>query len=278
LNPAPLLWNFEHAPRAAELAKRYVLDYTLPAKCADDLARGAADVGLVPIASYATTPGLAIVPGCAIASLNHVRSILLVVGHPDGITAVRSVAVDSGSRSSAVYAQILFRKFLGIKPEFISTEPNLENMLDHADAALVIGDAALLALEHRKQIEERVGKRFERDHLWLDMAAEWRSRTGLPWVAAFWAARPESLSSSGITAAQLTKDLTQSRDNGLLHIDDLVMEWTPRIALRPETIHEYLSGNIYYRLDEECIESVKTFFKYAAECGVLPEAPPLRFL
>jgi chorismate dehydratase len=142
----------------------------------------------------------------------------------------------------------------------------------------VIGDAALLALEHRKQIEERVGKRFERDHLWLDMAAEWRSRTGLPWVAAFWAARPESLSSSGITAAQLTKDLTQSRDNGLLHIDDLVMEWTPRIALRPETIHEYLSGNIYYRLDEECIESVKTFFKYAAECGVLPEAPPLRFL
>jgi chorismate dehydratase len=278
LNPAPLLWDFEHGPRAAELAERYELDYTLPAQCADDLASGRADVGLVPIAAYATTSGLAIVPGCAIASLNHVRSIVLVVGHPDGITAVRTVATDTSSRSSVVYAQILFKKFLGMMPEFIPAAPDLETMLAHADAALLIGDPALMALEHRKKIEASVGKKYEREYLWLDLAAEWRARTGLPWVAAFWAVRPELLAETGVSAEELTSDLNASRDNGLLHVDELVKEWVPRIDLPAETIHEYLTGNIYYRLDEACVEAVQLYFRYAAEIGALPEAPPLKFL
>lgn len=272
------MWDFEHAPLQAELAERYSIDYTMPSRCAADLASGKADVGLIPIAAYATTPGLTIVPGCAIAAKNHVRSIVLVVGHPDGITAVRTVAADTSSRSSVAYAQILFRKFFGIQPKFIPAEPNLEEMLKKADAALIIGDPALLALENRKQIEASVGDRFQRDHLWLDLAAEWRARTGLPWVAAFWAVQPKSLTHSSTSAEQLIAELTASRDHGLQHIDELVREWTPRIAIKPETIREYLTGNIYYKLDDECIETIKLFYRYAAEIGILPEAPPLKFL
>src|SRR3954447_6535519 len=51
LNPAPLMWDFDHPPQAAELASRYTVDWMLPAECADRLAGGSADIGLVPIAS-----------------------------------------------------------------------------------------------------------------------------------------------------------------------------------------------------------------------------------
>ena len=44
-----------------------------------------------------------------------------------------------------------------------------------------------------------------------------------------------------------------------------------KLPLPAETIHAYLTTNIHYVLDEECIEGMKGFFRMAAECGVLPE-------
>jgi len=78
LNPAPLMWDFEHPPLDKELASRYKIDLMLPSECADQLASGAADIGLVPIAALATIPGLRVLPGCTIASKGRVRSLLLV--------------------------------------------------------------------------------------------------------------------------------------------------------------------------------------------------------
>ena len=74
------------------------------------------------------------------------------------------------------------------------------------------------------------------------MAHQWHSRTGLPWVAAVWAVRPEALSAAPVTAEQLVADLQQSRDHGIKHIEQLVEEWTPRIAVPPATIRRYLSS------------------------------------
>ena len=268
------MWDFEHAPNAALLGQRYSLHITLPSECAAELAAGRADIGLIPVAAYATTPGLAIVPGCAIASLHQVRSILLVVKHPGGLDAVRTVAADTSSRSSLVYAEILFRKFLQRAPEFIPHAPDIEPMLQHADAALLIGDPALLAREARPQIEERAGCNYQ----WIDLAEEWHTRTGLPWVAAFWAVQPASLARCGVTPAQLVQDMQLSRDHGLAHIDDLVREWTPRIAIPPATIRTYLTRNIHYMLDDTCLAALDLFYRYAAECNALPSAPALRLL
>src|ERR1700712_3329300 len=66
LNPAPLMWDFDHPPRAAELAERYEVEAMMPAQCAERLATGDADLGLVPIAALAENPALRIVPGCAV--------------------------------------------------------------------------------------------------------------------------------------------------------------------------------------------------------------------
>jgi chorismate dehydratase len=271
------MWDFEHPPRNSVLAERYHVHYTQPALCADELLAGRADLGLIPIASL--TPSLAIVPGCTIASLDRVRSIQLIVkqknstpGDPDHTLAqVRTIAADTASRSSLAYAQILFRKFIGTDPEFLPTPADPIAMLAHADAALLIGDPALLALEAIDQIEAAAGP-----CLWIDMAHEWRARTNLPWVAAVWAVRPEAL--NGLTSAQLIEDLQQSRDHGLANTDSLVEEWTPRIAVPPATIRTYLTHNIHYTLSPDCIAAVELFRRHAAEADILPPLPTLRFL
>ncbi len=270
LNPAPLLYHFEHAPTAADLATRYEIHYTLPSQCAADLLAGRADLGLIPIA--ALTEDLAIVPGCTIASLHRVRSIQLVVREKRPLRAVRTIATDTASRSSLAYTQILFRGFLGANPTFLPPTPaDPIAMLHQADAALLIGDPALLALENRGTIERQVGP-----CTWIDIAEQWTTHTQLPWVAAVWAVRPESLTPE--TATQLVEDLTRSRDAGLAHREDLVREWTPRIALPAETIRHYLNENIHYTLTPACIQAVERFRQEAAAIGALPPLPNLRFL
>ena len=269
LNPAPLMWDFEHAPLASTLAERYTLHYTQPSLCADELLSARADLGLIPIASL--TPHLAIVPGCTIASLNEVRSIQLIVKSPHSLDAVKTIAADTASRSSLAYAEILFRKFLHTHPTFLPAAADPIAMLQQADAAILIGDPALLALESREAIERTVGP-----CQWFDLAQEWRTRTNLPWVAAVWAVRPEAL--DHLTAAQVVEDLEASRNHGLLNIEDLVTQWTPRIALPPATIRHYLSYNIHYILNTDCIRAIEIFRQYASEVDVLPSLPHLRFL
>jgi chorismate dehydratase len=274
LNPAPLMWDFEHPPAMDQLAERYEIHSAMPSQCAAELADGTADIGLIPIAACATTPGLAILPGCTIASLDRVRSLILVVQHPDGIGAVRRVAADTASRTSNAYAQILFRKFLGTDPEFIPHAPDLDAMLKDCDAAILIGDPALLALEDQASRFARTGVRLE----YLDLAQVWKQHTGASWVSALWAVRPEAIAAAQLTPHQVIEDFLQSRDHGIAHIEDLVREWTPRIAVPAATIRAYLSTNIQYVLDESCLSGLDLFFRLAAETGVLPQAPPLRWL
>jgi chorismate dehydratase len=267
LNPAPLIWDFEHAPHAATLATRYAIQRMVPAECAASVIAGTSDLGLIPIA--ALTNDLAIVPGCTIASLDRVRSIQLIVRGTRTLEEVTTVAADTASRSSLAYANILFRKFLGSSPSFVPHRADPVAMLQSADAALLIGDPALLALEARDSIEEQVGA-----CQWFDIAHEWTTRTGLPWVAAVWAVRPEAVAS----AAQLIDDLNQSRIHGTGHVEALVAEWTPRLAVPPAIIRHYLTQNIHYVLDEPCIEAIRLFRSYAAEVDLLPALPQLHFI
>jgi chorismate dehydratase len=272
------MWDFEHPPHNSEMAERYDVHLTTPAQCAEELLTSRADLGLIPIASL--TESLSIVPGCAIASLRQVRSIQLIVklrgnsgSHTDEVLKrIRSIATDTASRSSVAYAKILFRRFLGTDPEFMAHDADPVAMLAKADAALLIGDPALLALEKRAAIEQVVAP-----CLWIDVAAQWIARTRLPWVAAVWAVRPEALGPLSVTAATLTKDLQRSRDSGLANVERLVEEWSNQIPLPAATIRAYLVQNIHYTLTPECIESIRLFRAYAAELGVLAPTT-LRFL
>jgi len=260
LNPAPLMWDFEHLPLSTALATRYDFDWMLPSQCADKLASGEADIGLVPIASLATIPGLRILPGCTIASKGCVRSLLLVRRANRSLANLRSVAADTASRTTLAYARILFHQWGNSDVPFVPMAADLDAMLDRADAAIVIGDPALMALEEQANRFERTGEEL----VYHDLAQEWKALTGLPFVSAVWGV------AGNFHLDRLSEDFIRSRDQGLKNIDALVTEWTRQIPLSEETIRAYLTTNIHYVLDEECIDGISGFFRMAADLGVLP--------
>jgi chorismate dehydratase len=262
LNPAPLMWDFEQQPLNADLARRYEIDWMLPSECADRLAGGSADIGLVPIAALATTPGLRILPGCTIASKGTVRSLLLVRRARQPLAKIRSVAADTASRTTLAYSRILFHKWGNSDVPFLPMAADLDPMLEQADAAIVIGDPALMALEESANRFERTGEEL----VYHDLAEEWKKQTDLPFVSAVW-----GIACSSSLDESIGGDFMRSRDHGLENIDVLVELWSRRLPLSEETIRTYLTTNIHYVLDEECVEGMRGFFRMAAETGVLPE-------
>ncbi|MGA8086247.1 MAG: menaquinone biosynthesis protein [Terracidiphilus sp.] len=261
LNPAPLMWDFEHPPLDTGLAERYDVQWMLPSECADHLASGSADIGLVPIASLATTPGLRILPGCTIASKQRVRSLLLVRRANQPLAALQSIAADTASRTTLAYTRIMFHKWGNPEVPYVPMAADLDVMLDRADAAILIGDPALMALEERANRFERTGEEL----VYYDLAEEWRKLTGLPFVSAVW-----GIAGGGPLDQRISQDFIRSRDHGLENIDALVAQWSRQMPLSEETIRAYLTTNIHYVLDEECVEGMRGFFRIASETGVLP--------
>ena len=255
------MWDFEHPPLDQALALRYHIDRMAPSECAERLAFGRADIGLIPIASLATIPGLRILPGCTIASKGRVRSLILVHRASQPLSALALSGADTASRTTVAYARILFHKWGNPEVPFFPMAADLDPMLERADAAIVIGDPALLALEERQNRLERTGEEL----IYLDLAEEWRALTGLAFVSAVW-----SIAWSSLLDESIAEDFIRSRDHGLKNIDALIAEWSKRFPIPEETIRTYLTANIHYVLDEECVEGMRGFFRMAAECGVLP--------
>ena len=289
LNPAPLMWNFEHSPEAERLAARYTIERMTPSACARALADRRADIGLIPIGAYPTIPELTILPGCAIASLDSIRSILLVIrsdaeqrtdqepemvapAHAE-MVRIRKVALDTASRTSALYTKILFQKYWQRDPEFVQHPPDLDGMLEVADAALLIGDPALYALRNRAARYQKTGQPLR----YIDLGHLWHAAAGCVWVSAVWAARTEALDALGGAELQtVIDDFTRSRDAGIRNIPALAEQWAARLQLSPELIRTYLSHNIHYFLDHAAIAGIERFFADAHDLRLISERPRLR--
>jgi chorismate dehydratase len=268
LNTAPLMWDFEHretgAGRVADTD--FDISYTIPSACAKALDEGTADIGIIPAAAYATVPNLVIVPDVAIAARQAVRSILFVSKVPvdQWSTHVRTVALDTSSMTSVALAKILFAEWLGGARDYRPMAPDLNAMLGTCDAALLIGDPALQVDRTR--------------YFTLDLAEEWKARTGKSFVFAFWAIRKAAL--AGRDGAVIAQVFKKSRDHGLSpkNLETIAQEWAPRVGLTVEAIRVYLTHNIHYYLDPPCLEGLELYYRLAAEIGALPRAPGLRFV
>jgi chorismate dehydratase len=255
LNTAPLMWDFEHGSVGSE----FEISYTIPSACAEALRLGTADIGIIPAAAYASISELVILPGVAIASRRPVRSILLVSKVPLG--QLQSVGLDASSMTSVALLKTILSKWVGGEHVFSSMPPDLQQMLRDHDAGLLIGDPAL-----------RVDR--SRYHCY-DLAEEWIRHTGKSFVFAFWAIRRAALQDA--PAKDLAAIFQESRDHGLGRIDDIARTWGPRLGLSEPDVRKYLTENIHYYLDSDCLDGLRLFYRYAAECGVLPPAPALQF-
>src|SRR5947207_225830 len=150
------------------------LDFRVPAGCADALASGRADIGIVPTFEL-TRQDLEVIPGAGIACHSAVRSILLVSRCP--AEEIRTLAADSSSRTSVQLARVILERRYGAEYVSIPHAPDLDAMLRVADAALIIGDPALRLNPALLPYEVH------------DLGAEWVEMTGLPMVFAVWASR-----------------------------------------------------------------------------------------
>jgi chorismate dehydratase len=262
LNTVPLMWDFEHEP-SREIRENFEVEYTLPAQCAQALSNGTADIGIIPVITTATISDLVVLPDVAIASLNKVWSIQLVSKKP--IEEIRTVAVDTSSRTSVGLTQVLLTEFFGGHRELTPMPPVLAPMLERCDAGLLIGDPAMVV---------KTGGLYS-----YDLAEVWRAKTGLPFVFAVWTVRKSALAQmrAGVELAEIFQ---RSRDHGLLpeNVKAIAKEWSHRMGLTEAQIASYLRENIHYTLDAECKKGLALYFKLAAQCGVIPAAPKLEFL
>ena len=150
LNARPHVYGLERLPR-------FDVRFDVPSKCADLLHEGAVDLGLIPSIEYLRGPSEAphtyrIVPGISIASRGPVASVALFT--PKRIRDVRSIALDTSSRTSVALVRVLCAREFKIRPMLYSSGPRLDEMLATADAALLIGDNALF-LETRQSSRRR---------------------------------------------------------------------------------------------------------------------------
>ncbi|HYH87223.1 MAG TPA: menaquinone biosynthesis protein [Pyrinomonadaceae bacterium] len=254
LNSAPLLWSFARGARRGEIE---LLTDAAPSRCADLLARGEAEAALVPVIEYQRLPETAVVRGVCVGARTEVQSVVLVTwGKP--LEEIESVALDTSSRTSAALVEVIFREFAHCAPRLVPSAPNLTEMLRAHDAALLIGDPAMT---------------FPREGLRVyDMAALWRSFTGLGFVFAMWMAH------EGARARVEKIDFAGARDEGLALVEVIAAEYERELGRPREELVKYLRENICFELDEEMRAGLELFFRLAHKHGVTQQFRPLRFL
>ncbi|HEX8685725.1 MAG TPA: menaquinone biosynthesis protein [Pyrinomonadaceae bacterium] len=254
LNTAPLIRSFARGRRRGEVE---LLTDTAPARCADMLARGQVEAALVPVIEYQRLPETVVVPGVCVGARREVHSVVLVT-RGKRLEEVESVALSSESRTSAALVEVVFREFLGRAPRLEPFVPQLSDMLERHDAALVIGDPAMTF--------ERAGLRVH------DMAALWREHTGLGFVFAMWMAHESAAERVGAI------DFAAARDEGLASVEEIAAAYEGELGRPRAELVRYLTENISLELDEEMRSGLELFFRLAHEHGVIQSLRPIKFL
>ena len=253
LNSAPLIWSFLYG------SKRGHVDFVeaVPARCAELLAREEVEGALVPVIEYQRLAGGALVPDVCVGSQKEVLSVVLVSKDTE-LEHLRSVALDESSRTSATLVKVIFREFLDHEPAWTTRSPNLDEMLERNDAALIIGDP---------------GMAFPRRGLRVwDMASLWRKYTGLGFVFAMWMVRDEAVERARAV------DFAGARDEGVSHIEEIVESYRQKIPMPVEELRKYLTENITFHVDDSMKRGLKLYFELALEHRLIEGLKPLRFI
>jgi len=235
------------------------VDFTeaVPARCADMLARAEVEVALVPVIEYQRANDVSLVPDVCVGSKGEVRSVLLVSRKPH-LESIRSVALDESSRTSATLVKIIFREFLRHDIEWTTRSPELNEMLERNDAALIIGDPAMV---------------FTRGDLRIwDMASLWRNYTGLGFVFAMW------MLNNSVMERVRTIDFAAARDEGVENKPEIISEYQRILGLSRDSLQDYLDKNICFRLDNQMQQGLNLYYELAHKHGLIEVIKPLKTL
>ena len=250
LNTKPLVAGL------AEAAHDFDVVFDLPSRLADRLAEGELDVALIPIAEAVTNPDYTIVSDACIACHGPVWSVKLmsrVAG-----AEIKTLALDEGSRTSCVLAQVLLDRKFGVQPQCSPLSIEQSWHTTEADAALIIGDRAMNAADPIFPFAWDLGQ----------ICNEW---TGKPFVFAVWAAR------SGSDLDRLDQVLSESRNRGLREVDKISADQAPKYDLSNEECLRYLQKHLHFKLGAEEKSAMNLYFQYASDLSLIPQPLQLQF-
>ena len=250
LNTKPLVYGLDAKP------EQFSIRYDIPARCAALLDERHVDLGLVPAIEY-QRGDYVLVPGVAIGSDGEIASVAVYARGP--IDRVQTLAIDASSRTSVALTQILCAMRWGIAPAFVPAAPDVQAMLQRADAALVIGDNAL-AIDAASHGATKI-----------DLGSEWQALTGLPFVYAAWTGR------AGVASRDHCAALQQARDHGVAAVAELARTAGAGDPAREAQALRYLRDNLKYGLGEAEVAGLRRFHELAAALGLIPALKPLRF-
>ena len=224
-----------------------VISEWLPSKMRQQLVERTLDLALLPVAELLFLPEGKIVGNCSIACNGTVRSVLLFSRKP--IEQIRTVALDTASRSSVTICELILRHFYGIRLEKHRLEQKQNPDDCRTDAFVIIGDPALAY------------KPSGCWHFHYDLGELWKKHTGLPLVFAAWVGCSPLADDASLATA-----LESSRDRGVQQLE-LVLDVKERqgvaLPLDRKQILDYYRRAVVYTIGEEERAGLQCFFDLA---------------
>jgi len=241
-------------PLIRTLQRDHQIVRAVPSVLAPQLARGECDAALIPVVEWFRGTGEEIVSDACIASSREVTSVLLL--HRVPLEELKTVALDSHSRTSVALLDIILRDLYKVRPKTGVLSPDLKTMLQEHDGALLIGDPALEARAQAATLGVQI----------LDLGAAWTKLTGLPFVYAAWVSRREL---NETTKQNLAEILSQARDEGVKKIDEIARENPTKVKISQAEIRAYLGGAIEYFLTAEHRAGLDEFRRRCKNHGLI---------
>lgn len=231
-----------------------------PSGLARALAAGALDVALVPTFEALRHPRYLLADGVAIASDGPVFSVFLA--HRGPLAEVRTIALDPASLTSVHLLQVLLAEYHGLRPQLLKSSA----LPSDADAALLIGNQAIDFRASEDCRPSRAGGALQI----LDLGAEWKRCTGLPFVFAPWLLRP------GLPhAAEVADSLRRLRREGLYRLEEIIAA-EPR---DPAFTRRYLTQHIRFELGAREKAGIEKFRELLVKHGFIAASDePLRYV
>ncbi len=245
LNSKPLIEGLDRLPNVR-------LSLEVPSRLLESLRENRADVALLPVIDYQRMEGLTLLPAGGIGSDGPTLTVRVFSRVP--ISRIRTLACDPDSHTSVALARIILSRRHQLRPEFV----DLRNAGDDPNQArLLIGDKVVC--------EEPIG--FEHQ---LDLGAEWKALTGMPFVFATWMAR------KGVELGPLNEILERAKIEGMGKIEEIVRRHAVPLGWPVDLARQYLTRNLTFDLGERGLEAVRLFHRLAGEEGAI--AMPIKVL
>ncbi|MCB8943445.1 MAG: menaquinone biosynthesis protein [Ardenticatenaceae bacterium] len=222
----------------------------------------AGEIDLAPISAYFAAEHadeFVILPGHSISSLGAVKTVLLFSWKPDireldGAT----IALTNHSATSINLLRVLCEQRYHITPHTVTMTQDLPKMMQTADAALVIGDTALVESFIHRELMRPDGS-YGRPTI-FDLGDEWLKLTQLPFTFAVWAARHEAVSE--LLTLRVPAALAASKAAGMQNIETVAANYAPRLAIPAGVCRRYLH-DLGFDLTSRDLHGLVTFLQMA---------------